>query len=180
MPTFTRTAAFDLEPWLRSSSGVRIVHESDVPEEHRLSPKGRFELHRQHVALALDGIKDTGPWGGGHPFDVELARLPVGKRNFPLHSHAAQTEYYLIVSGHGDAIDASGMSQAIRAGDHFMAFPGEAHQLHNTGTTDLVYYVIADHHRADVTTYPGTGKRQIKPEMRVVTLADAPYYEGEE
>jgi uncharacterized cupin superfamily protein len=159
---------------------MRIVHESAVPEEHRVSPKGRFEIHRRHVSLALGGIKDTGEWGGGHPFDVELVRLPPGRRNFPAHSHAAQTEYYLVVSGDGQALDAVGSAQAIRAGDHFIVLPGEVHQLHNTGTTDLVYYVIADHHRADVTSYPATGKRQIKPEMRVVALTDAAYYEGEE
>ena len=159
---------------------MRILNESDVPEEHRLSPKGRYELHRRHISLALGGIRDTGAWGGGHPFDVELARLPPGKRNYPAHSHAAQTEYYLIISGSGTVRDGAGTDQPIRAGDHFIVPPGEAHQIHNSGDTDLVYYVIADHHRAEVTTYPATGKRQIKPEMRIVTLADASYYDGEE
>jgi len=44
----------------------------------------------------------------------------------------------------------------------------------------LEYFVIADHHPADVTTYPKTGKRQLKPEGRFVRLQDADYYEGEE
>jgi len=159
---------------------MRILNESEVPEEHRVSPKGRYELHRRHVSLALGGIKDTGAWGGGHPFDVELTRLPPGKRNYPAHSHAAQTEYYLIISGSGTVRDSTGTDQPIRAGDHFVVPPGEVHQLHNSGDMDLIYYVIADHHRADVTTYPATGKRQVKPEMRIVTLADVPYYDGEE
>ena len=58
--------------------------------------------------------------------------------------------------------------------------PGEAHQIENDGSTALDFYVISDHHRADVTTYPRTGKRQIKPEYRVVTVEDAGYYDGEE
>jgi uncharacterized cupin superfamily protein len=58
--------------------------------------------------------------------------------------------------------------------------PGDAHQITCDAEEPLVYYVISDHHRADVTTYPRTGKRHLKPEYRVVTPQDADYYEGEE
>ena len=47
------------------------VNISAVPVEHRRSPQGRFALERRHVSLALGGVKDTGAWGGGYPFDVE-------------------------------------------------------------------------------------------------------------
>ncbi len=159
---------------------MKIIHQSDVPTEHRISPKGTFELHRQHISLALGGIKDVGPWGGGHPFDVELTRIPAGKRGYPYHSHAAQTEQYVILAGSGRVRDGAGEWHAIRAGDHFIAGPGEAHQIHNDSDADLVYLVIADHHRADITTYPGTDKRQAKPEYRVFRMEPADYYEGEE
>jgi len=52
--------------------------------------------------------------------------------------------------------------------------------LMNDSEQELVYFVLADHHPADVTTYPDTGKRQINPEYRCVRLSDADYYEGEE
>ena len=159
---------------------MRIVNQSKVPTEHRSSPKGAYEIFRQHISIALGGTKDTGPWGGGHPFDVELARIPPGKRNYPLHSHAAQTEYYIIVSGRGRLILEGDKSQGIGPGDHIMLPSGEAHQLMNDSEQDLVYFVLADHHPADVTTYPRTGKRQINPEYRCVRLSDADYYEGEE
>lgn len=45
------------------------------------SPKGRFHLFRHHISLALDGKKDAGIWGGGHPFDLELTRVPAGAAN---------------------------------------------------------------------------------------------------
>ena len=159
---------------------MRIINESQVSEEHRKSPKGDYELFRKHISLGLGGIKDVGPWGGGHPFDVELTRIPPGKKNYPLHAHAAQTEYYIIISGSGLLNYGEGQSQTVKAGDHVILLPGEAHELVNNSTQDLVYFVLADHHRADVTTYPHTGKRQIKPEYRVVRLAEADYYEGEE
>ncbi|HEX3730074.1 MAG TPA: cupin domain-containing protein [Opitutaceae bacterium] len=159
---------------------MRLVHESQVPIERRQSPKGAFELTRQHISLALGGVKDKGPWGGGHPFDVERVVLPPGKKNYPCHSHAAQTEHYIIVAGEGKAMDGEGKLHPIRAGDHLICLPGEAHQLVNDSKAPLEYFVIADHHPADVTTYPKTGKRQLKPEGRYVRLQDADYYEGEE
>lgn len=78
----------------------------DVPVEYRCSPKGKFELRRQQVSLALGGVKDVGRWGGDHPFDIELVSLPPGKMNFPLHIHASQTEHYIILSGTGLLRDA--------------------------------------------------------------------------
>jgi uncharacterized cupin superfamily protein len=159
---------------------MRIINESQVSEEHRKSPKGAYEIFRKNLSLGLGGIKDVGPWGGGHPFDVELARIPPGKKNYPFHSHAAQTEYYIIISGSGLLNHGEDASQPVKAGDHIILLPGEAHELANTSEQDLVYFVLADHHRADVTSYPHTGKRQIKPEYRVVRLAEADYFEGEE
>ena len=61
-----------------------------------------------------------------------------------------------------------------------MCHPGEPHQIENNGDSPLIYYVISDHHRADITSYPNTGKRQIKPEYRVVMCEDTVYYAGEE
>ncbi len=55
-----------------------------------------------------------------------------------------------------------------------------AAQIENNGTEPLPYYVIADHHPAEVATYPKTGKRYLRPEYRVVTVEDVDYYEGEE
>lgn len=165
---------------------MRKVNLSQVPREHRRSPGGRYELTRQHVSLALGGVKDVGPWGGGLPFDVELTTLPPGARNYPLHAHAAQTEHYLFLSGTGVISAGAGAGEGglervqVGPGDHVVCAPGEAHELHNDGAVDLVYYVIADHHPADITTYPRTGKRQLKPEYRVVETHDVDYYAGEE
>ena len=156
------------------------VHISDVPAQKRRSPKGRFELSRQHVSLALGGAKDAGPWAGGHPFDVELTTLAPGRANYPLHSHAAQTEYYIVVSGTGVLRSDGGNDMPLRAGDHVTCHPGEAHQIEASHTEPLVYFVIADHHRADISTYPLTGKRHLKPEYRVITASDVDYYAGEE
>jgi uncharacterized cupin superfamily protein len=159
---------------------MKKIHLDHVAVEHRRSPAGKYELQRQHVSLALGGVKDGGTWAGGHPFDVELTSLPPGKCNYPLHSHAAQWEHYIILYGEGLFHGENGVRETVKAGDHIICPPGEAHQLENTGSDALTYYVIADHHPADITTYPRTGKRQLKPEYRVVQTADTDYYAGEE
>ena len=159
---------------------MRIINQSEVPIEHRKSPKGTFEVLRRHISLSLGGVKDVGPWGGGHPFDIELAIIPTGKKGYPYHSHAAQTEYYIVLSGSGQVLDGAGVATRIKPGDHFIFPPGEAHQIVNDSNEELKYLVLADHHRADVTTYPKTGKRMIKPEQRCVRIEDADYYESEE
>lgn len=130
--------------------------------------------------MALGGKKDQGLWGGGHPFDVELARLPTGKKNFPFHAHAAQWEHYIILSGSGRFLDSAKEWHKVEAGDHIVCPPGEAHLLENDGREELVYYVISDHHPADITTYPNTNKRQLKPEYRIVKTTESDYYQGEE
>jgi uncharacterized cupin superfamily protein len=159
---------------------MRIISQASVPAEHRKSPKGTYEIIRRHVSVALGAPRSVGPWGGGHPFEVEVARIPPGRKGYPYHSHAAQTEYYAVLSGRGTVIDEKGGRCPIAAGDHFVFLPGEAHQVLNDSGEDLEYIVIADNHRADLTTYPATGKRMLMPEARCVRPVPADYYEGEE
>ena len=85
----------------------------------------------------------------GHPFDIEMTKLPPGATNFPFHSHAGQWEVYLVLSGSGE-LRAGETVAAMAAGDAFVCPPGEAHQIKNTGTDDLLYYVIADNPPADI------------------------------
>jgi uncharacterized cupin superfamily protein len=159
---------------------MKKTNESAVDSEHRKSPAGAFQVIRRHISVALGGKRDVGAWGGGHPVDVELAIIPAGKKNYPYHSHAAQTEYYIVISGSGVFVDEAGHEHAIVAGDHVIVHPGQAHQIKNNSDQELRYYVIADNPRADVTTYPKTGKRHFKPEMRCVVIEDVDYYLGEE
>lgn len=143
------------------------------------SPKERYQIFRRHISLALGGKKDVGPWGGGHPFDLEQTRIPPGKTNWPYHAHAAQWELYVILSGHGELRTPEGR-HPLSPGDCFMSPPGEAHQIRNTGTEDLVYYLIADNPRADISSYPDSGKWFAKPQRKVFELVEVDYFKGEE
>lgn len=158
---------------------MKLVHESEVPWEERRSPKGLYHLFRRHLSEALGAPRSAGVAKGGHPFDVELARLAPGAANFPLHSHSAQWELYLILSGTGE-VQAGDTVTAIRGGDVFMCPPGEAHQLRNTGSEELVYYVVADNPPVDVNHYPNSGKWAAMPQRKFFKIQEVDYFEGEE
>jgi len=95
---------------------MKHVALSDIEESEIRSPKGRFHAFRRHISLALGAPRDAGVAGGGHPFDVELTRLPPGATNCPFHAHAGQWELYLILSGVGEIRSDEGVT-VIKAGD---------------------------------------------------------------
>ncbi|MFC7337844.1 cupin domain-containing protein [Haloferula chungangensis] len=155
---------------------MKKAHIDSVPEDCWQSPAGKYQLIRKHLSLAVGGVKDVGEWGGGHPFDVELAKLPPGKSNFPLHRHSAQSEFYLVFSGTG-LLHGEGDPQTLRAGDIVFAAPGEAHRIENTGPSDLEYLVVSDQPRADICHYPETKKYFLKPERVTLSGDQADYFE---
>src|SRR5881227_3324146 len=158
---------------------MKHAKESAMKWVEQRSPRGRFHLFRRHISEALGAPRDAGVAAGGHPFDVELARLPRGATNFPFHAHAAQWEVYIVISGSGE-LRAGNTREAVAAGDSFVCPSGEPHQLKNTGMADLLYYVIADNPPADVTTYPDSNKWFVKPHRKSFTMQETDYYANEE
>jgi uncharacterized cupin superfamily protein len=150
-----------------------------VPTEECKSPKGRFRLFSQDISEAMrkgNGEKSRAtPW----PFEVELVRLPPGAANWPYHSHSAQWEFYMVVAGRGQVRTPTGTAE-VREGDYLLHPPGEAHQLLNTGATDLIYYVIADNPVCDVCHYPDSHKLGVPGQAKPVRIQPTEYYDGEE
>ena len=155
------------------------VNQNQIEWTEQKSPKGKYHLFRRHLSLAMGGKKDAGTWGGGHPFDLELTRVPPGKTNWPYHAHAAQWEMYIILSGRGQ-VRTTGGEIEVGPGDCFINPPGEPHQMRNTGTEDLIFYVIADNPPADVGTYPDSNKWFAKPQRKAFEITEVDYYKGEE
>ena len=158
---------------------MKHTNESEINWVEQHSPRGRFHLFRRHISEALGAPRDIGAAGGAHPFEVELTKLPPGATNFPFHAHAAQWEFYIIISGSGQ-VRAGDSVTAVIAGDSFVCPPGEPHQLKNTGAADLLYYVIADNPPADVITYPDSNKWFVKPQRKSFTMQEVDYYTDEE
>jgi len=155
---------------------MKIVNQHDVETEERKSPHGKYHLHRKFLSLALGGKSDAGPWAGGHPFDLELTRVPPGATNFPLHQHSAQWELYIILEGEGEVNDGRELRR-VKPGDVFLAEPEQPHNMKNVGATDLLYYVIATNQWADVTFYNETGTWGIKPQKTHFEMREVPYYQ---
>jgi len=158
---------------------VKHAKQSAIEWIEERSPTGRFHIYRRHISEALGAPRDAGVADGGYPFEIELSRVPPGAINCPFHAHAAQWEFYLILSGSGE-LRAGETVSAIAAGDTFVCPPGEPHQLRNTGPDDLLYYVIADNPPADVIDYPDSNKWFVKPHGKCFTLKEVDYYANEE
>jgi len=158
---------------------MKHAKESAIKWVEQRSPRGRFHLFRLHISEALGAPRDAGVADCGHPFDVELARLPPGATNFPFHAHAVQWEVYIVISGSGE-LRAGDTVVDVTGGDSFVCPLGEPHQLKNTGTADLLYYVITDNPPADVIAYPDSNKWFIKPQRKSFTMQETDYYANEE
>jgi uncharacterized cupin superfamily protein len=158
------------------------VNLRDVAEEERRSPKGKFHKFVKEISIALGRDKKSLDLAKRHPFDLAMVRIPKEKSYCPYHSHGAESEFYLVISGRGNVRDRNGLTE-VGAGDAFFFQPGEAHQISNAGEEDFTYYVIADNPRGDSCYYPDSGKWAVPwdgPEEAIVEGKVADYYAGEE
>lgn len=86
--------------------------------------------------------------------------VPPGKAGFPFHSHRNNEEMFIILEGEGEYRFGS-ETYKVRAGDVLAAVAGDdstAHQLRNTGATDLRYFAISTRNDPDVLEYPDSNK----------------------
>jgi uncharacterized cupin superfamily protein len=158
------------------------VNIKDVEERQRQSPNGKFGRASKDISIALGRDPESFDLRKRHPFDLALIRIPPGKILCPYHSHSAESELYLVVSGQGNVRDKNGTTM-VRPGDAFFFGPGDAHQLANAGEEDFTYYVIADNPLGDSCYYPDSGKFAVRKEANdevIVKGNVTDYFDGEE
>jgi uncharacterized cupin superfamily protein len=160
---------------------MRKVHLNEITEEHRMSPKGKYDAAYKQVSVALGRDPESLDMVRRHPFDLTVFRVPPEKFLCPYHSHSAQWELYVVISGRGAVRHEGGIDEVV-SGDAFLFGPGEAHQISNPGPEDFCYYVIADNPVGESCHYPDSGKWAVdkSPGRGVVTGVDAAYFDGEE
>jgi mannose-6-phosphate isomerase-like protein (cupin superfamily) len=165
------------------------VNHNDLQWEESSSPKGKFkfsecgltwEMNPPEWKAAQAAGSKNGPRSplADLPFDVAMVKVHPGAANFPFHSHRADWECYLVVSGTGTIRHGEERS-ALKPGDCVVCPPGEAHQIINDHDEDLVYYVIANNTPGDFWHYPDSGKWGI-PGVGYFRPTRLPYYDGEE
>ena len=159
---------------------MRKVNTNDLEELTWTSPKGKFRGAGKQVSEALGRRPRSMDLNERHPFDVEIARLKPGETPFPYHSHSAQWEFYHVISGNG-SLRHDGGTEPIVAGDAFIFPPRDAHQISNTGSEDLILYVVADNPVGESYYYPDSDKVGVNlPERRLLRSAPLDYFDGEE
>jgi mannose-6-phosphate isomerase-like protein (cupin superfamily) len=57
------------------------------------------------------------------------------------HSHDAETEYFVILSGEGIVND-NGIEKPVQAGDAMITGNGASHSIRNSGSVPLVFHAI--------------------------------------
>ena len=159
---------------------MRKANTKDMEELTWSSPSGKFSGAGKQISEALGRKPASTDLKERHPFDVELARVPPGAISCPYHSHSAQWEFYHVISGEGTVRHEDGTTR-IGPGDAFIFEPGQAHQLINDGTHDLVLYVVADNPIGESFYYPDSKKWGVtSPERRLLRSEPLDYYDGEE
>jgi uncharacterized cupin superfamily protein len=159
---------------------MRKVNTKELAEFSWSSPKGRFVGAGKEISEALGRNPTSTDLLARHPFDVEILRIPPGKSPYPYHSHSAQWEYYQVISGKGMVRHEDGTS-TIETGDAFLFEPGQAHQLLNDTSEDLILYVVADNPFGESNYFPDSQKWIVRtPKRRAIRSEQVDYYEGEE
>lgn len=159
---------------------MKKVNTHELEELTWKSPKGKFQGAGKEVSQALGWNPDAPSARDRHPFAVEILRVAPGQTPYVYHSHSAQWEFYHVISGSGLARDENGHTPIV-AGDAFIYGPGEAHQLINNGTSDLVVYVIADNPIGESSYYHDSKKWIVRsPERQIIRGENLDYYDGEE
>src|SRR2546422_6472318 len=121
---------------------MRKINLKEVPEQERKSPKGKFGRFSKNISIALGREPESLDLSKRHPFDLALVRIPKGKSLCPYHSHSAESELYLVVSGRGGIGDKDGTT-GVREGNGFFFGPGEANKRTTAAVENFSYYSIA-------------------------------------
>lgn len=97
---------------------------------------------------------------GARKLGYNLTVVGPGRQSCPFHSHRADEEMFFILEGsgelrHGDA------RYPLRAGDVVACPPGgpeTAHQIINTGATEMRYLAVSTMAPVEICEYPDSGK----------------------
>jgi len=127
-----------------------IANMHELPARH--SSKGsRFEARATRLGGAV----------GARALGAQYIVVPPGKSAYPLHNHRNNEEMFIILDGEGIYRRGAGESWPIRAGDVISApagGPETAHQIVNSGSSDIRYIAVSTRNDPDIFEYPESGK----------------------
>jgi uncharacterized cupin superfamily protein len=148
--------------------------------------------------VVFDDIEDNGLYTsrralfsaaiGARKLGYNLTVLPPGKAQCPFHSHRNEEEMFLILEGEGE-LRFGDRRYPLRRHDVVACPPGGpevAHQIINTGRTELRYLAVSNNEPVEVCEYPDSGKVGVFAEAAGTRLrklfraeTDVDYYDRE-
>jgi uncharacterized cupin superfamily protein len=118
---------------------------------------------------------------GAKKLGYNLTVCPPGKAIYPFHNHHINEEMFFIIEGEG-MLRFGDKEYPLRKHDVIACPPGKrdvAHQIVNTGTTDLKFLALSTAERNEVCEYPDSNKVGIrigddwdKPDLRAIFRAE--------
>jgi uncharacterized cupin superfamily protein len=137
----------------------------------------QIDLHPRPAAVAAPGdaaarfearMGEIATHVGAQKLGYNLTAVPPGKRAFPLHNHRVNEEMFFFLEGSGE-VRIGSASYPVRKGDVLACPPGgpeTAHQIINTGETELKYLAVSTLIYPEICDYPDSGKFLIAEQQR--------------
>lgn len=97
---------------------------------------------------------------GAQKLGYNITAVPPGKSAFPFHNHRVNEEMFFILAGNGDVRIGDDI-HPIKTGDIIACPPGgreKAHQIINSGDTEMKYLAISTKLSPEIAEYPDSGK----------------------
>jgi uncharacterized cupin superfamily protein len=97
---------------------------------------------------------------GAKLLGYNITAVPPGMRAFPKHNHMVNEEMFFVLEGSGE-LHIGDATHPVRAGDIIACPPGgpeTAHQLVNTGASELKYLAVSTLLSPEVCQYPDSDK----------------------
>ena len=138
-------------------------------DQIHLAPRPPHNTAPGNAAQRFDGrTGQVAALIGARKLGYNITAVPPGKRAFPLHSHRVNEEMFFILEGNGE-VRIGSATHPLRAGDFLACPPGDpetAHQIINTGTTELKYLAVSTMLFPEICDYPDSGKFLIAEKPR--------------
>jgi uncharacterized cupin superfamily protein len=133
---------------------INIADVELIPRPAAFAPPGalgeRYELRMGRIAERL----------GAHQLGYNITAVPPGKRAFPFHNHQVNEEMFFVLEGTGE-VRIGTETFPLRAGD-ILACPAggveTAHQIVNTGQSELRYLAVSTCRYPEICEYPDSEK----------------------
>jgi uncharacterized cupin superfamily protein len=128
-----------------------------------------IELHPRPAAYAAPGaaaarfdarMGEIATRVGAKKLGYNVTAVPPGMRAFPFHNHRVNEEMFFILEGTGE-VRIGAECHPLRKGDVVACPPGgpeKAHQIINTGDTELKYLAVSTLEYPEICDYPDSGK----------------------